>query len=234
MESQIQTNLGQRWSEILTIADLDREGSDRRALILLFSHLLRIAIPKQSLHKGMSIYCALSETSSKNHPEQLRMLLQLPQLLSALLTISTSRSWLLPTLSIMRLHAYLAQAVVPGDDRSRLIQLPGILAEDVKELESQVAELEDLVNALGMKDDNRVRDIKKAAQHWGRIELVEASFKGWPALGTRGYPLMIAPCSYWGACNYTFCYCLFGHQSANIPTTRRPNVRIPPGHRWNH
>ena len=121
------------------------------------------------------------------------MLLQLPQLLSALLTISTSRSWLLPTLSIMRLHAYLAQAVVPGDDRSRWTQLPGILAEDVKELESQVAELEDLVSALGMKDDNRLGDIKKAAQHWGRIELVEASFKGWQALCTRGYPLMIAP-----------------------------------------
>jgi translocation protein SEC63 len=116
---------------------------------------------------------------SNNYAEQSRLLLHLPQLLNALLTVSTSRSWLLPTLSIMRLHAYLAQAVMPGDNRFSLAQLPGIQADDVKELESQVTELEDFVEILDMRGDDRVGDIRKAVQNWGRLELVDASFKGW-------------------------------------------------------
>jgi translocation protein SEC63 len=67
---------------------------------------------------------------------------------------------------------------MPGDNLSRLTQLPGIQADDVKELESQVTELEEFLKALDMRGDNRVGDVRKAVQNWGRLELVDASFKG--------------------------------------------------------
>ena len=109
--------------------------------------------------------------------EQARLLLQTPTLLNSLLNISISRNWLWPTLGIMRLHAYLAQALTPGDVSAKYAQLPGIEPEEAKALSRQASAVDELIGALGEKD-GRVAEVKKAASRWGRLDLVDASFKG--------------------------------------------------------
>jgi translocation protein SEC63 len=110
--------------------------------------------------------------------EQTQILLHAPLLLNALLNIATSRNWLIPTLSVMRLHAHLAQALLPGSDRLRFAQLPGIKGEEVGKLAPHARDLEDFVHALQEKADGRIGEVKKAVETWGRIELVDAVFKG--------------------------------------------------------
>jgi translocation protein SEC63 len=107
--------------------------------------------------------------------EQAHLLLQTPKLLNAFLTISTSRNWLAPTLSVMRLHAYLTQALLPGKEQLKFAQLPGVRLEEQRE----AGDIGEFVEALEEKGDGRVMDVKKALQGWGRLELVDASFKGW-------------------------------------------------------
>lgn len=110
--------------------------------------------------------------------EQTQILLQLPVLLSALLNVSISRNWLLPTLAIMRLHAYLTQALPPVENqRARLTQLPSIQNKDVDSLDDAKS-LVDVAKALELKKDHRATDVKKALERWGSIEVVDAAFKG--------------------------------------------------------
>ena len=110
--------------------------------------------------------------------EQAEILLQLPVLLSALLCVSTSRNWLLPTLAIMRLHAYLAQALPPvEDERLRLTQLPSIQKTDVNAL-GDAKKLDEVAQVLESKNDGRANDVKKALEKWGCIDVVDAAFKG--------------------------------------------------------
>ena len=110
--------------------------------------------------------------------EQAEILLQTPNILNALLNISMARNWFLPTLAVMHLHAYLAQALFPGNDKSKYAQLPGISEDDVKTLPEGVSTLEDYIQALEEKGDERLPEIKKAAARWGRLELVDAKFQG--------------------------------------------------------
>ena len=56
--------------------------------------------------------------------EKARLLLQKPKMLNAFLTISISWNWLAPTLSVMCLHAYLTQALLPGKEQMKFMQLP--------------------------------------------------------------------------------------------------------------
>lgn len=107
--------------------------------------------------------------------EQAHLLLQTPVLLNALLTIATSRNWLAPTLSVMRLHAYLAQALLPGQEQSKYAQLPGVKPEERPEGGLTV---DKFVDSLQKKGDDRVTNAKRALQRWGRLELVDATFKG--------------------------------------------------------
>lgn len=107
--------------------------------------------------------------------------MQTQALLTSLLSICISRSWLTPTLAAMRLHGYLAQALNPGQISLRYAQLPGISESDSADLVQQYPLLADLIFSLEEKADDRVREVKKVASKWGKLDLVDASFQGTPA-----------------------------------------------------
>lgn len=98
-----------------------------------------------------------------------------------MLNISVSRNWLQPTLAVMRLHAYLAQAIQPGQETLKLAQFPGVSPEEASSLALTGVNAKDpvsnLIDTLQAKSDDRVAEIKKAASQWGRIELVSATFR---------------------------------------------------------
>lgn len=110
--------------------------------------------------------------------EQATVLLQTPALLNSLLNIVTSRNWLTPTLAAMRLHAFLTQALTPGDNSLRLAQLPGVNPQEGRELLKNSNSLETVAGNLEKEGDSRASAVKKAVSKWGRIDLVDASFKG--------------------------------------------------------
>lgn len=99
-----------------------------------------------------------------------------------MLNISASRSWLLPTLSAIRLQAYLVQAILPGQEQFRFAQLPDVSGEEAAESFPRAGALEDFIASLEEKGDDRVPEVKKALQKWGKAELVDASFR---VLGER-------------------------------------------------
>lgn len=78
----------------------------------------------------------------------------------------------------MRLHAHLAQALIPGSERLRFAQLPGIKTAEVDTLAHGARDLGDVLSTLEKNSDSRAVDVKKALQKWGRIEIVDAAFKG--------------------------------------------------------
>lgn len=112
------------------------------------------------------------------HLEQAALLLQTPVLLNALLNIATSRNWLAPTLAVMRLHAHLAQALPLASHPQRLKQLPGITDADATDAGSNDEGLDDFLHKLESKNDSRAADVKKALAAWGRVEIVDAAFRG--------------------------------------------------------
>lgn len=106
---------------------------------------------------------------------QTALLLQTPVLLNALLTISQSRNWLTPTLAIMRLHAFFTQALPPTPtSRHQLAQLPGVKLSEATASNDLVA----FTRSLEAQADGRVPDVRKALSQWGRVEIVDASFRG--------------------------------------------------------
>jgi translocation protein SEC63 len=109
---------------------------------------------------------------------QTDVLLQTPSLLNALLSISMARNWFYPTIAVMHLHAYLTQALLPGDNNAAYAQLPGISESDIKGLPENVSGLEDLMRTLEEKGDARAQDIEKVVHRWGRLEVFDCSFKG--------------------------------------------------------
>ncbi|KAI0052643.1 DnaJ-domain-containing protein [Auriscalpium vulgare] len=162
LEESIEVKLGEQWRHLRVLVKGATGARDSKwnALVLLYAHLLRLPLTDASLKKAQS-----------------NVLLQTPHLLNALLTISMARNWYHPTVAVMRLHAYLFQAIVPGDAVSKFRQLPGIEEADVKALPEDVTDIEDFVHHLEKKGDGRVADIKKAADRWGRLELVDVGFK---------------------------------------------------------
>ncbi|KDQ65135.1 hypothetical protein JAAARDRAFT_168038 [Jaapia argillacea MUCL 33604] len=164
LEGKVAEKLGAgKWAELKKLAGMGKgEGSEsrRRGLVLLYAHLLRLDVKSAALQA-----------------EQRTLLLHTPTLLNSFLQISTSRNWLSPTLSIMRLQSHLAQAIPPSpaDNKLKFSQLPGVEASEVKE--EDVDKIEDLVDVLSGKGDGRVGEIKKAVKKWGRLDVVDASFK---------------------------------------------------------
>ncbi|KAF5377761.1 hypothetical protein D9757_008081 [Collybiopsis confluens] len=159
LEKNISTIAPKQWELSKSFIAAGRGASHRKAMILLYAHLLRLHVDSSSLQK-----------------EQTQILLQTPVLLNALLNISLSRNWLVPTIYVMRLHGYLAQALLPRPSpakQDRLSQLPGIKAEDALKAE----DLLEVVEELEAKNDSRVDDVKKVVSRWGRLELVDASYK---------------------------------------------------------
>lgn len=179
LEKQIEEKAGKKWTEVRKV--IGDQVARRRALVLIYAHLLRIPLSKATLQQG-----ALSKLIMHPGPllievifaEQAKILLQTPLLLHALLTITTSRNWLTPTIAVMRLHAYLTQALLPGAEELRFAQLPGIKEDESKTLAPKAKDVGDFVHALEEKQDGRLADVKKAVSKWGRLECVEASFKG--------------------------------------------------------
>ncbi|CAA7269196.1 unnamed protein product [Cyclocybe aegerita] len=174
LEKTITEKLGAKWTEVRKVA-VDYDGklheARKRALVLLYAHLLRLEIKDAGLKK-----------------QQKEVLLQTPLLLNALLNVSIVRTWLMPTLTIIRLYAFLAQALPPNaSDKMRFTQLPGITTEDVakfaekakerSEKDGKVRDMSDLLFELEAKEDGRASDVRKAMEKWGRVEIVDAAFK---------------------------------------------------------
>ncbi|KZT13196.1 uncharacterized protein LAESUDRAFT_669586 [Laetiporus sulphureus 93-53] len=162
LEKKIKGKLDGKWDELRKLAEVmpGEHESRRRAFILLYAHLLRLPV-----------------TSSSLRAEQAELLLQTPTLLNSMLNISISRNWLQPTLSVMRLHAYLAQALVPGQNNLKLAQLPGVSPAEAAELAPKAGDMEDLISSLEKNGDERVEEIKKATEKWGKVEVLDASLK---------------------------------------------------------
>ncbi|KAI0313248.1 Sec63 Brl domain-containing protein [Amylostereum chailletii] len=159
LENTIATKLGDRWTQLHSLAT---DGQERRlrALILLHAYLLRLPIHDSGLQKA-----------------QRQVLMRTPALLNALLNISMARAWFLPMVATMRLHAYLAQAVLPGSRQAKFEQLPGISESTVAELGPDATDIAEVARLLDIKGDKSSDDVKKAADRWGRLELVDASFR---------------------------------------------------------
>ncbi|KAJ3482277.1 hypothetical protein NLI96_g7099 [Meripilus lineatus] len=163
LEQLIKEQLGDKWTSFVKVIQTtsDTQSEIRhRSLVLLFSHLLRLPVASSTLAK-----------------EQSELLLQTPVLLNSLLNVSTSRNWLTPTLGAMRLHAYITQALYPGQTTSKFAQLPGIKQSEAEEFAKESDGYEDLTISLEEKHDGRLSDIKKAITRWGKLDLVDASFK---------------------------------------------------------
>lgn len=95
-------------------------------------------------------------------------------LLNAFLNIASARSWLAPSLGIMRLHAYLVQALVPGKATLQA-QLPGF---DSATPSSGKQDLATFVRDLKESGDKRAPEASKALESWGTLDIVDIGFKG--------------------------------------------------------
>ncbi|KAA1465883.1 DnaJ-domain-containing protein [Dentipellis sp. KUC8613] len=161
LDEAIGAEIDGRWKELksLTRDRGDASNGRWRALVLLYAHLLRIPIRDSSLRKA-----------------QADVLLRTPSLLNALMNISLSRNWFFPTVGVMHLQAYLAQALSPDNENATYAQLPGISKNDVKLLPTGVDGIDDFVHKLEGENDDRLPDVKKAVERWGRLEIVDKSF----------------------------------------------------------
>lgn len=166
------------------------------ASTLLYAHIFRIPIDNADLRKGT--YEPINSTWQRLMmafiTEQEDILLRTPALLTSLLNIILSRNWLVPALTTMRLHAYLAQALPPSQhvsDDLKLAQLPGCNPTEVSS-NSDISSISAFIGKLESNADARVDDVKKAAEKWGKFELVEASFRGSFRLDTM-LPTFINP-----------------------------------------
>lgn len=123
----------------------------------------------------MSIRLDLRIETDLRGLEQTALLLQTPMLLNAFLNIASARSWLAPTLGVMRLHAYLVQALVPGKATPPQAQLPGF---DGAVSTSEKQDLAAFVRDLQENGDERAVEASKALENWGALEVVDMGFKG--------------------------------------------------------
>ena len=94
-----------------------------------------------------------------------------------MLNITMSRNWLLPTISAMRLHAYLTQALLPGDNALKTAQLPGVSPADAPGLSSESKDFSAAVASLSKSDSSALPDAQKALERLGQTDIVDASFK---------------------------------------------------------
>ena len=109
----------------------------------------------------------------------MRVLLQTPNLLNALLVITTARNWSQPTIATMRLHAYFAQGILPGSPGARWAQLPGLKNEEIRAFPPTSRDFMDVITALEDQQKTALAtDARKTLDCWGRIEIVDASFRG--------------------------------------------------------
>ncbi|KAJ7636042.1 Sec63 Brl domain-containing protein [Mycena polygramma] len=153
LETEVRAAVGPSvWSGIA-----GEDARRRRAMVLLYAYLLRL------------------DVGPRLAKEQSALLLQTPLLLSAMLTISQARNWLTPTLAIMRLHAFFAQALPPPPARAhQLAQLPNIKLGEVAVNNNDYTAF---AHTLEEQSDGRVVDVRKALGQWGRVEIVDVTFR---------------------------------------------------------
>jgi translocation protein SEC63 len=79
----------------------------------------------------------------------------------------------------MRLHAYLAQGILPGSPGARWAQLPGLKNDEIRALPPLSRDFKDVITALEeQKKNSLAADARKTLERWGRIEIVNAEFRG--------------------------------------------------------
>ncbi|CAE6476988.1 unnamed protein product [Rhizoctonia solani] len=154
LETEIKVLLGSRWSTTAKVPQA------RRALVLLYAHLLRLPVTNEVLRK-----------------EQAALILRAPTLLTSLLTMTLSRNWAASSLQLMHLHAYLAQAILPSplieSPSTALLQYPSIKKEDTAAVRS--GEVSELLSNLDNKDI--ASGVRAAAAGSGKLDIIDAKFK---------------------------------------------------------
>ena len=150
------------------------------SLVLLYAHLLRLPIEDPALQKRAPSFekNILHALFSELLAGQTQVLLQTPALLNALLNITTARNWSQPSIAAMRLHAYLAQGILPGSLGARWAQLPGLKRGDISALPTTSRDFADIIAHLEEQKNVLAGDARKTVERWGRIEIVDAKFKG--------------------------------------------------------
>lgn len=95
-----------------------------------------------------------------------------------MLNIAMARNWLLPTLAVMRLHAYLTQAITPGQAELRAAQLPGIAPSDASSLpKSESSDFAAAISSISKSEPAALPEAQKALERIGQAEIVDATFK---------------------------------------------------------
>lgn len=107
--------------------------------------------------------------------EQDLLLSRTPQLLSSLLAITVSHNWLTPTLHVMHLHSCIIQGLLPGSNE--LLQLPSAPVDVITNLTGTSPGAQ-LVDLLETEEAPTLNDIRKAAQHAGKLEILDLYLKG--------------------------------------------------------
>ena len=186
LEAKVREGLGEKWGTLADTAGVRTNKEAKRAFILLSAHLLRIHVGNQSLRDGVlnTIFECVPQTNVMNFPEQTKILLHSPQVLSSLLNICLSRNWLTPSLAAVQLSAHLTQAVPPpkstkesDKDLLKFSQLPDITLDEAEKFKD-VHGFDRLIQNLESLNDPRVGDVKKAVRNWGHIQIVRSTFKG--------------------------------------------------------
>ncbi|CAE6471103.1 unnamed protein product [Rhizoctonia solani] len=154
LETEIKVLLDSRWTQTAKVPEA------RRALVLLYAHLLRLPVTNDVLRK-----------------EQDTLILRAPTLLTSLLTMTLSRNWAASSLQLMHLHAYLAQAILPSplieSPSTALLQYPNVKREDTASLHS--GDVSELLSNLGDKDI--ASGVRAAAVNSGKLDIIDAKFK---------------------------------------------------------
>lgn len=90
-----------------------------------------------------------------------------------MLNIALAHNWLATSMNVMHIHAMLAQAIFPGSDA--LLAFPSVDKEEAKVVEGGVA---GLIKSLDEKNDPRSEMVKRVADKWGKLDVVDSQFKG--------------------------------------------------------
>lgn len=177
VEEEIEKRVPDEWKGMnKAFARGEDDSKARRALALLYAHFLRLDLGSKALEQGGPLVGLGSRFGIHVRGlEQTSLLLQTPTLLNALLNIASARSWLAPTLGVMRLHAHLVQALVPGKTAPLQAQLPGF---DSATSSSEKQDLATFVRDLKKSGDERAPEASKALESWGTLDVVDMAFKG--------------------------------------------------------
>lgn len=118
-----------------------------------------------------------------------------------MLNIALAHSWLACSMNVMHLHSSLAQAVFPGmrfhtsggsgyvtdlrqchSGADPLLAFPSVEKEEVKQVEGGVV---GLIKSLEEKNDPRFEMVKRVADKWGKLDVIDSQFRGQSAVAQK-------------------------------------------------